>query len=165
MTETRTFMGMKIEGDINSTSTPNIPQRPKEELGPLLQPLLEHPSVEAIRWRQYTPYFNDGDPCTFGVGEISVRITGTDEDAGDGEDGFVSTYDDEVRALKGYTKGWGKDEREIPGSDPVFGTAFKQAEKALEGGEFENALLELFGDHAEVTVYKDRIVVDSYDHD
>lgn len=26
-----------------------------------------HPELHATGWRQYTPYFNDGDPCSFGV--------------------------------------------------------------------------------------------------
>lgn len=29
----------------------------------------EHPDIHALSWRQYTPYFNDGDPCVFGVRE------------------------------------------------------------------------------------------------
>lgn len=27
----------------------------------------KHTWVESFKWRQYTPYFNDGDECTFGV--------------------------------------------------------------------------------------------------
>lgn len=27
----------------------------------------EEPKLESFGWRQYTPYFNDGDVCTFGV--------------------------------------------------------------------------------------------------
>jgi hypothetical protein len=27
----------------------------------------KHAWVESFKWRQYTPYFNDGDECTFGV--------------------------------------------------------------------------------------------------
>lgn len=25
----------------------------------------QHPFIESISWQQYTPYFNDGDPCVF----------------------------------------------------------------------------------------------------
>lgn len=35
------------------------------------------PALENISWNQYTPYFNDGDTCEFGVNEIDVN---TDED-------------------------------------------------------------------------------------
>lgn len=31
--------------------------------------------VAAIRWRQYTPYFNDGDECKFGVEDVYIRPT------------------------------------------------------------------------------------------
>ena len=27
------------------------------------------PEVKVIKWAQYTPYFNDGDACIFGVNE------------------------------------------------------------------------------------------------
>jgi len=33
-----------------------------------------HPEIKCIFWSQYTPYFNDGDPCTFSVHEPSVIV-------------------------------------------------------------------------------------------
>lgn len=36
---------------------------------------------------------------------------------------------------------------------------------AIESGAFDDVLLEAFGDHARVTVRRDRIVVDEYSHD
>ena len=30
----------------------------------------QNPEVTAIGWTQYAPYFNDGEPCEFGVGEM-----------------------------------------------------------------------------------------------
>jgi len=35
-----------------------------------------YPNVAAVRWTQYTPHFNDGDPCTFSVGEAQMRFEG-----------------------------------------------------------------------------------------
>lgn len=29
-----------------------------------------NPYIDAVVWTQYTPYFNDGDPCIFGVHEV-----------------------------------------------------------------------------------------------
>lgn len=29
----------------------------------------KYPNLEAFQWTQYTPYFNDGDECVFGVNE------------------------------------------------------------------------------------------------
>lgn len=46
------------------------------------------PDLLAIRWRQYTPYFNDGNPCYFRTGEPYFRFATMPEDSGDYEDGF-----------------------------------------------------------------------------
>jgi hypothetical protein len=37
------------------------------------------PEVTGVHWTQYTPYFNDGDSCEFGVNEFCFHIL-TDED-------------------------------------------------------------------------------------
>lgn len=34
----------------------------------------EHPDLKQFAWRQYTPYFNDGDVCTFSVNTYDPRI-------------------------------------------------------------------------------------------
>lgn len=46
-----------------------------------------HPTVKYVSWTQYTPYFNDGEPCEFGVHEKSISIR---EDAKD-----FSEYDED----------------------------------------------------------------------
>ena len=30
----------------------------------------KNPDITAFTWVQYTPYFNDGEPCEFGVGDV-----------------------------------------------------------------------------------------------
>lgn len=37
-----------------------------------------HEKVIAIGWTQYTPYFNDGDPCTFSIGDPFYVLKGQD---------------------------------------------------------------------------------------
>lgn len=38
----------------------------KEFVTDALKPIFEkHPELLAVRWQQYTPYFNDGDSCKF----------------------------------------------------------------------------------------------------
>lgn len=34
----------------------------------------ENPRLRAICWTQYTPYFNDGEPCEFRMGEINALV-------------------------------------------------------------------------------------------
>lgn len=65
----RNFLGIPIEGDINRGED-RVDQKPLEELSPLMQAVLDDPGVARFGWRQYTPYFNDGDPCVFGVREL-----------------------------------------------------------------------------------------------
>lgn len=38
----------------------------------------EYPEIKAITWTQYTPYFNDGDPCVFHPNDIYVGFQGKD---------------------------------------------------------------------------------------
>lgn len=40
----------------------------KDDIGSIFRALMaETQGVESITWSQYTPYFNDGDPCVFGI--------------------------------------------------------------------------------------------------
>ena len=41
----------------------------------------KHPQLESVSWRQYTPYFNDGDPCYFRVGEFEPEFDGDEDEA------------------------------------------------------------------------------------
>jgi hypothetical protein len=33
------------------------------------------PGIQAISWKQYAPYFNDGDPCTFSVRDYTLELS------------------------------------------------------------------------------------------
>ncbi len=39
----------------------------------------DNPTIEAIKWDQYIPYFNDGDPCVFEIYEPNVKVIGNPE--------------------------------------------------------------------------------------
>jgi hypothetical protein len=48
----------------------------------------KYPEVDHIQWTQYTPHFNDGDPCTFRVNDYDMlRDADGDEICGYGSDG------------------------------------------------------------------------------
>ena len=98
----------------------------------------EFPVVTAIRWAQYTPYFNDGEACVFSVHEPSLR---TDAD-------FLEVYDREFDSLPA----------------PVI-KAHAELTDLLQSDALERVLLAMFGDHNQVTVYPKQIVVDGYSHD
>ena len=125
----------------------------------ILRPLLEgflkdHPSIESLKWTQYTPYFNDGETCEFHVHDLYVKPVDGDEDDGDYEDGYVYVpspeyYTDDQLAERGFTR--------------ESATALRDLGNALSTNE--EACLAAFGDHVEVIVTRDGIEVEEYSHD
>lgn len=109
------------------------------------KPLFEkYPDLESFSWTQYTPYFNDGDSCTFGTHDID-QVNGHEE------------YSDEWGA--NVLKGWGKDE--VKG--PLY-EAYTEAKKYLsELGD--TAAEALFGDHCRVIVSRKKVTVEEEDHE
>jgi hypothetical protein len=137
---------LKGLGDRRAAAAKAFEAEAQEIVKPCLQEFMtKHPSVKAIGWAQYTPYFNDGDPCTFSLRGL-----------------HASAMDEREEDL--YGDGW----HEIYG-DPEEGFAAEdwQALKDLEGalGSLEDELHAVFGDHVRVIVTPDGVDVEEYSHD
>lgn len=167
MTTQKNFLGIPVEGDITPGAT-RVEQKPIEELQPILQAVLDDPTITEFGWRQYTPYFNDGEPCEFNVHGTWVR-TVDDKDADEDE---LEMWGH--RTLGKVTTEWaenpenGRREKSgetYEGPDRARYDRCKALEKAVEGGHFEVVLLEAFGDHAEIKVRRDGIEIEFYEHD
>jgi hypothetical protein len=167
VTDRKNFLGIPVHGDITPGAT-RVEQKPIEELQPILQAVLDDPTIVEFGWRQYTPYFNDGDPCEFSAHGTWVR-TDADEDVDQDQLEMWGHH-----SLGKVTTEWGDDPdtgRRVAvggtyeGPDRARYDRCKALEKAVEGGAFEVVLLEAFGDHAEVTVRRDGIEVEFYSHD
>jgi len=164
---TDTFAGRPIEGDIQHYVEPTE-QRDPQEFIDSLEKLLATPGVEAVRWNQYTPYFNDGEPCVFNIYSAYIKIEGDDDyEDGDYGDGYRSTYD-----LYDYdvSKGSDYDSRRvfnpIGGFDSkVLHEALSDFESTLSSGYHNTILGKKFGDPATVTATKDGFSVEFYDHE
>jgi len=123
--------------------------------------ILALPRVEALRWRQATPYFNDGDPCEFTVHEPCVKLSGlnTDEDGdeyGDYEDGFVSGWE------LGYYA-----EKKSFGFEELPRELIDELKKALGSwGKLyaEEVCKRNFGDHATVTATTAGFEIEYFEH-
>jgi hypothetical protein len=166
----RNFLGIPVSGDIRQGSS-RVDQKPVEDLAPLLQAVLDDPTITEFGWTQYTPYFNDGDVCEFSVNEMWIRTT----DEVDTDDKEFDDYD----LYWGYHPSLGRKNWEYRGEYPnrkyvELGyegpdedryNRVKSLNDAITSGVYETALLNAFGDHAIVTVRKDGIEVDSYEHD
>lgn len=174
----KNFLGIPIEGSINVSSSKKQQEDPRI-LQAKMATLVSHPGFEAMRWRQYTPYFNDGDPCVFRIYEVYFRfvgmspITEDEEGAYEEEDGFYTVNNGryteadspEQRVLgvsKSYSLGDGWDRE--PEDLPLIELASEVASMITRGAHWD-FLYSTFGDHAVVTVYSDKILVDEYDHD
>lgn len=175
MTDTarKNFLGIPISGQINAGERA-VEQYPREAFEQIVRRFLDDPFFVEFGWTQYTPYFNDGDPCIFSANEIWVR-TADDQKVLD-EDGYeVDAY--EVRERLGVNYGTHPTlgGREYPNgySNPAVYAGTRESQwllarelnAAIEGGHFNNVLMDLFGDHCEVTVARTGITVDEYSHD
>lgn len=160
----KTLAGRPIEGEISRYSDHAVVEQwDEEKFLELLDAVLDVPGVEAVRWHQYTPYFNDGDPCYFHTWGVGVKVAGGDPEAGEYEDGFVDIY--EIRPEGDWTGNY-PDRKFVPSKEPspVF-RAFEPFNRAVESGHFDNVLNKAFGDPAEVTATKEGFSVEFYDHD
>ena len=100
MSEKKNFLGITITGSVDSQQTRRTAQRPASDLQPAVQDVIDLAGEDfvGVKWTQYIPGFNDGDPCVFSLGEVLVRyndIPGEDDEhpEGDNEDGWVYVDD------------------------------------------------------------------------
>ena len=103
-----------------------------------------NPTIKGIRWTQYTPHFNDGEPCTFSVGEFRYRFADTAQTEGDSEDGFLDSYSNKIS------------------DDKKLGELLHVFEGAVNDND---VLLSVFGDHVQVTATRKGFDVEEHDHD
>jgi hypothetical protein len=107
----------------------------------------EYPSVTAIGWTQYTPHFNDGEPCEFSVHDFyATTKEGVDFEA------VSSLYDDE-------------DEHGFADSYSIKDKGIKAAVARLERSKDDDLFESAFGDHAMVIATPRGFHVSEYSHD
>ncbi|AXH67304.1 hypothetical protein SEA_WOFFORD_133 [Streptomyces phage Wofford] len=105
MSEVEEVTGRPITGDRQYASSHMVEQRDPREFVEAMDAVLAHPNVVAVKWTQYTPGFNDGEPCTFDGHSPEVKLVGFPNPDGsvelesgdyldDSEDGtWLSEYD------------------------------------------------------------------------
>lgn len=113
----------------------------------LAEVFANHPKLQAVRWTQYTPYFNDGEACVFSVNSPYIKFEGLEEDAGDYEDGFeyCSSYRNDERP-EGFVAA-ANDVSEVFNSIP------------------DELMLSVFEDHVQVTATRKGFEVEEHSHD
>lgn len=109
-----------------------------------------HPKLTSVSWVQYTPYFNDGSECVFGVRQDGLDLVFDGEEFEDVSDWTFKPTSSEYH------------QRE---QNAVGLAAAHAAVAALLGEIPEEFYKELFGDHVRVMVTPDGATTDEYEHD
>jgi hypothetical protein len=115
----------------------------------------KHPRLESVIWAQYTPYFNDGDPCYFGVHDFDPVVSeaeDADEDEEEEEYGDTDySYGERTYALKK------SGDKELE--------AIAEAVSDLNGDIPDDVLEHVFGDHCKIIATREGFEVREYSHD
>lgn len=127
----------------------------------------DNPQVTAFTWTQYTPYFNDGEECTFQRNEISVTNCPLDEVdeirydeyEGETENVFVSNFSGWFMKSDYY-----KDERKKIEESGVDIKAVQQFVELLDSID-DDIYLETFGNHVRVVATAQGFDIEEYNHD
>lgn len=154
------FLGIPVEGDIRKTEV-RAAQRSLSELEPLIRALLDDDTIVEFGWRQYTPYFMDGDPCIFSASGIWVR-TVTDKPANEEDNDLSVEYrhpslGEIVWEYVGIPR-----ERRMAGYNGPDLSRLERCnalDQAIQSGAFDDVLIEAFGDHADITIRRDGITI------
>lgn len=156
---TSTFLRLPIDGDIIRHGKEN--QITKEQFAELVEALLDDDNVVEFGWHQYTPYFNDGETCVFGASSLWIRtVADADVEIDDGDELSMWAHP----SLSGSRwEGGRKVTYDV--TMPDTARAAHALDQAIDRGSADAVLLELFGDHANVTVTKSGISVEFYSHD
>lgn len=115
----------------------------------------QFPDVDAIRWEQYAPSFNDGDPCEFSRHEFSVRVIQKDKDKSEigTAELILATETDEDDFYEGY---------DINDKTPL-GKAISELEDTFSG--VDDVFREAFGESAKVVATRKGFKVEDCYHD
>jgi hypothetical protein len=107
-----------------------------------------HPNVKALRWTQYTPSFNDGDPCRFSLSDVQVQL-----------DDPPKRDDDEERDPEDWENSF--EAWDLPDSHAELQAAMRSLSQLLH--DAKDACELVFGDGSEIIATREKIEVNEFD--
>jgi hypothetical protein len=150
-----TFLGRPVEGEVGDYSGQSQAEQWDADSFKLeLDAVLAHSDVVAVIWKQYTPYFNDGDACVFDFHGLGVALKDAPEDAYADDEYYDADTDEEVKVFDAYS---------LEDLNPELAAKVDTLEKNL--AHYETVLHEAFGDPAEVVATSAGFKISEYDHD
>lgn len=129
----------------------------------------KYPNLNSFGWTQYTPYFNDGDTCVFGVHAYADSIYINDEREYERDELlYCSCGNAKLKETDVFCPKCGKAKPELP-ADPLTPEDRNAAAEEIAGflSNFDDSLMQdIFDDHMHITVYRDgRVKAEEYEHD
>ena len=127
-----------------------------------------NPTITAVVWRQYTPYFNDGEPCTFNVYEPVFTNAPDPENVRyeyEGEEENVFAVDNIGYVLESNSPYYENVKQLIQKLGGVDANSCNEFSSMICSPAMEDVMLEMFGDHVKIIATRDGFEVDDYDHD
>lgn len=128
-----------------------------------------HPELTVIKWNQYTPYFNDGEECTFSVNDFNVsnapdieNVTCYGDYDGEEDEDEEGNMPTKVFVMDKWgdrnSKTWGDR------NSKTYADVWELQEFA-QSSIGEDLFRDIFDNHVTVVVTKDGIEVEEYEHD
>jgi hypothetical protein len=132
-----------------------------------------NPGINAVKWEQMVPYFNDGDECVFSVHTPTfTNATGEDLESVmfygeyDGDNDDIWAVDNMKYVLNSGRDYYESDKRKILAGPAVDVESCDLFSSMIQSSEFEPVLQQMFGSHARVTITRDGIDAEEYfNHD
>lgn len=128
----------------------------------------KHPRLESVIWAQYTPYFNDGDPCYFGVHDFDPVVSEVETEVEDEDAEEVSTEDEDEEEEDEYGDtdySYGERAYALQKSGDKELKLIAEAVSELNGDIPDDVLEHVFGDHCKVVATREGFEVVEYSHD
>ena len=110
-----------------------------------------NPTIQAVVWSQYTPYFNDGEECIFSVNTPTFVRENFDEE--DLLDPYEYEGDETYKSLSFW--------RKPDATDSVELNCYEFS-VLIEGND--ELMKNVFGDHVAVYLTRNKVVVVEYSH-
>ena len=120
------------------------------------------PEIREIVWTQYTPYFNDGEPCTFCVHAPVAKPTSIDLFEHDIAENYSDDDDEYSCIIQNIVYGT-SDERARTERENELVETFNDLASLVQG--MDDLMQDIFGDHVIVRASKRGFDVEVYDHD
>lgn len=163
-----------------------VTEKLKPQFHDIFKDYLEaHPCIETLEVVAFTPYFSDGDECIYSVGDLGATLVDYEVDyAPEFFEGYLNGFKTGLLLLRDGvepTLSWSKSENYAADwkarNTDVLELGIEKLEAIVAAQEAgrelqstvasipDDVFRDMFGDHVKVTIDRNGVTTDAYDHD